>query len=139
MQIFLQTNPFQPHLPQYFPGGDATFSTPTNFSPEMVSAAMRVLERIWRPGYKWKRVGVLLLELGPENAVQSAFDSASPEKIEKRRRAMSAIDAVNLAWGRATVHLASAATREPPVWRMRQHNKSPRYTTRWDELPEVAA
>ena len=139
MQIFLQTNPFQPHLPQLYHGGEAVLSTPTNFTPQLVSAAMGVLERIWRPGFKWKKVGVMLLELGPENAVQSAFDSLPPEQVEKRRRAMFALDAINRSFGRGSARVASAAGREPPVWKMRQFRLSPCYTTRWDEIAVVAA
>ena len=139
MQIFLQTNPFQPHLPQYFPADEVVLSMPTNFTPELVTAAMSVLERIWRPGYRWKRIGVMLLELGPEHAVQSSFDSPPPEDVEKRRRAMAAIDAVNRMLGRNAVRVASASGREPPVWKMRQSSVSPRYTTNWDEVAEVAA
>ncbi len=100
---------------------------------------MAVLERIWRPGYKWKKIGVMLLELGPESAVQSAFDTLPPPEIEKRRRAMTAFDAINKSFGRATVHVGTAAGREPPIWKMRQANKSPRYTTQWAEVPVAAA
>ncbi len=81
----------------------------------------------------------MLLELGPEHAVQSAFDTLPPAQVEKRPRAMAAVDSANTLLGRATIRVASAAGREPPVWRMRQHNKSPRYTTRWDELPSAMA
>jgi len=90
MQIFLHTNPFQAHLPQYYPASETTLSTPTNYTPELLTAAMRVLEKIWRPGYKWKKIGVMLMEIGPESAVQSAFDTLPPVEIEKRRRAMAA-------------------------------------------------
>jgi DNA polymerase V len=139
MQIFLQTNLFQPHQPQAFPAGEVVLPTPTNFTPELVTAAAGVLERIWKPGFSWKKVGVMLLELGPEVAVQSAFDSAAPEVIDKRRRAMIALDAVNRLHGRATVRVASAAGPVPTLWKMRQAKLSPCYTTRWSDLPVAAA
>lgn len=139
MQVFLQTNPFQPHLPQLYPAGEVVISTPTNFTPELVAAAQGILGQIYRPGYSWKKVGVMLLELGSEQAVQTAFNSPPPEVADKRRRAMSAVDALNRVLGRASVRVASAAGREAPSWRMRQASLSPRYTTRWDELPVVQA
>jgi DNA polymerase V len=139
MQIFLHTNPFQAHMPQYYPASETTLSTPTNYTSELLTAAMRVLEKIWRPGYKWKKIGVMLMEIGPESAVQSAFDTLPPVEVEKRRRAMAAFDAINKSFGRATVHVGTAAGREPSTWKMRQANKSPRYTTQWAEVPVAAA
>lgn len=135
MQVFLQTNPFQPHQPQLYPAGETILTTPTNFTPDLVSAAQEVLTRIYRPGYYWKKVGVMLLELGPETSVQAAFDSPPPEAVDRRRRMMTALDAVNRVYGKASVRVASAAGRAPPDWKMRQANLSPRYTTRWEELP----
>jgi DNA polymerase V len=80
----------------------------------------------------------MLLELGSEFAVQAAFDTPPPELIEKRRRAMAALDQINRSQGRATVRPASAAAHSP-AWKMRQNNKSQRWTTCWEELPSAAA
>lgn len=135
ISVFLQTNPFQPQLPQLYPGGETVLATPSNFTPELVAAAQAVLTRIYRPGYLWKKVGVMLLDLGPEAEVQSAFDTPVPEIVSKRRKVMTALDELNRVFGRATVSVASAATREPPVWKMRQIRLSPRYTTCWQSLP----
>ena len=136
VHVFLETNPFQKG-PQYFGGGGAAFATPTNYTPDLVAAANGVLERIYRPGCRYKKVGVMLLELGSEFAVQSSFDSPAPEVVEKRRRAMATLDAINLGYGRGAVRIASAAAPHPG-WEMRQLRKSPRWTTRWEELPVVA-
>ncbi len=138
IQVWLETNPFQPHLPQYHKGGCALFLTATNYTPELVAAAMRILEGIYRPGYLYKRVGVMLLELGSEFAVQAAFDTPPPELIEKRRRAMAVLDQINRSHGRATVRTASAAAHSP-AWKMRQNSKSQRWTTCWEELPSAVA
>lgn len=137
--MFLETNPFQPTDPQFFPAGETILLTPSNFTGALVTAAQGVLRRIWRPGYRWKKVGVMLLEISSETCVQSAFDSPPPEAIEKRRRVMAALDAVNLTYGRATLRVGSAAGGAPAEWRMRQQSLSPRYTTRWDELAVAAA
>ena len=54
---------------------------------------------------------------------------------EKSTKLMAAIDAINRAYGRDTVHLAVSGTQQR--WAMRAGNRSPNYTTRWDELPLV--
>jgi DNA polymerase V len=133
--VFLQTNPFKPELPQLYPSGEAILSYPSNYTPELVHAAQEALERIYRPGYLWKKIGVMLLDIGSAGGVQMAFDSPSPEEDARRRRAMAAVDGINRQFGRATVRLGSAARPEAAVWRMRQSNLSPCYTTRWADLP----
>jgi DNA polymerase V len=48
---------------------------------------------------------------------------------------MSVLDAVNMNMGAGTLHFA--ATGFTKVMQMRQLQRSPRYTTHWDELPQV--
>jgi DNA polymerase V len=50
---------------------------------------------------------------------------------------MAAFDALNQRFGRDTVQLGSAGL--APRWAMRAENKTPCYTTRWDELPKAYA
>nr|WP_293008421.1 DUF4113 domain-containing protein [Nitrosomonas sp.] len=45
---------------------------------------------------------------------------------------MNLIDQINTCIGRSTLKLASEGFRQP--WKMGQRNRSPRYTTKWDEL-----
>jgi len=137
--VFLQTNPFAADDVQAFPGGQTTLDTPTNYTGTLVRSATRLLEIIWRPNCRWKRLGVLLTDLGPEREVQSSFTSEAPAVVEKRRRAMSALDAVNSSFGRGTLRPASAAGPAPNRWQTRHRSLSPRWTTRWSEIPVVRA
>jgi DNA polymerase V len=43
------------------------------------------------------------------------------------------MDDINSRFGNAVIR--SAATGTTQAWQMRSGNKSPNYTTRWDELP----
>jgi DNA polymerase V len=138
IQVFLETNPFQPQEPQYSNSAGLTLLTPSNFTPDLVTAGMGLLQRIYRAGYRYKRVGVMLLDLGSKQAIQASFDEPPPELSEKRRRAMSVLDSVNQGFGRGTVRVGSAAAPDPQ-WKMRQTRLSPRWTTRWADLPLAAA
>jgi DNA polymerase V len=138
IQVFLETNPFQPQEPQYSNSAGLTLLTPSSFTPDLVTAGMGLLQRIYRPGYRYKRVGVMLLDLGSEKVIQASFDEPPPELSEKRRRAMSALDTVNQGFGRGAVRVGSAAAPDPR-WKMRQTRLSPRWTTRWADLPVAAA
>lgn len=138
IRVALETNPFARGGPQYNPSTGCDLPTSTNYTPELAAVAARLLKTIFRPGYRYKRVGVMLLEIVPEAAVQLSFEGPSPQLSDKRRAAMAAIDTVNRARGRGTVRLASTGTKLPE-WRMKQALASPCYTTRWTELPVAAA
>ena len=138
IRVSLETNPFARDEPQYNPSTGCDLPTPTNYTPELAAVAARLLTTIFRSGYRYKRVGVMLLEIVPEAAVQLSFEGPSPELSDKRRAAMAAIDTINRARGRGTVRLASTGAKLPD-WRMKQALASPCYTTRWTELPVAAA
>ena len=54
---------------------------------------------------------------------------------------MGVIDEMNAEWGTGTVRFAAEVPAQVAEggasWHMRQQRRSPRYTTRWDELPKV--
>jgi DNA polymerase V len=52
---------------------------------------------------------------------------------------MDAVDRINDAYGRGTIGLAAAGLPEHRGWQMKRENRTPRYTTRWDELPVARA
>ena len=78
----------------------------TSDSGKLISAALSGLRAIWRAGYRYKKAGVLLLDLHPASAVQeSLFD----KRDDARRTAlMRTIDAINRQHGRDTVSFAAA-------------------------------
>ena len=134
LRIFLQTNPFRTEDPQYSPSIGCDLLTPTNFTPELCVTAAKLLDRIYRKGFSYKKVGVMALEIGPENETQMSFDSISPAEVERRRRLMAAVDSINKAHGKGTVRVAAVGAMNPS-WSMRQSRCSPHYTTRWTDLP----
>lgn len=73
------------------------------------------------------------MDLSPKGNLQGVlFDEARPR--DRDLKVMEALDALNNRFGRDTVTLASAGL--TPRWAMRSENKTPAYTTRWDELPK---
>ena len=64
---------------------------------------------------------------------QSLFDAEA--QMENDKRMMQVLDDINTTMGVGTLHFASSGFSRK--WHMRQLNRSPRYTTRWDELPVI--
>lgn len=100
----------------------------------IVQAALRGLRNIYKPGYRLAKAGVMLLDLIDAQLGQAELslqDDASPD----RSQLMSAMDALNLRYGNGTVTMGSCGTGDQPRnWAMKQVRRSPRYTTRIDEI-----
>lgn len=137
LQVFLETNPHAPGR-QYCPSVGRALEHPTNFTPDLITEASAMLRAIHRPGYAFRKVGVLATDLRPASEAQSSLFGPSPECTEKQRALMAAFDRVNRERGRGTLRFGPAAA-SAPAWRMRQANLSPCFTTRWDALLRVSS
>ena len=137
LQVFLETNPHAAGR-QYSPGVGRALDFPTNFTPDLITEASALLRAIHRPGYSFRKVGVLVSDLRAEAQVQATLFSPSPESVAKQKSLMAVLDKVNRERGRGTVRFGAAADLSP-AWKMRQANLSPCFTTRWDTLLTVAA
>ena len=79
----------------------------------------------------------MLMELIPASQHQFSLD-LGPEFDESRVRLMTAMDALNKRFGKGTLTLGTAGVaNSPKQWAMKQERRTPRYTTRWDELLTV--
>jgi DNA polymerase V len=105
----------------------------TQDTAELIRYALRGIEQLFREGYRYKKAGVILTALVPTHQVQThLFDH---KDRDRSRQLMAAIDAINMQWGTGTVRYAAVGLR--PRWIMRCARRSPRFTTRWEELVVV--
>lgn len=132
LHVFVQTNPFKPNEPQYNQSIAVPFTAPTADTRVMATAALSGLEKIFRPGYRYKKVGVMLLDLCPAEKVAPSLFEAAPKHS---KALMAAVDAINRINGRGTIRLGAEGIEQP--WKMRRERMSRRYTTRWDELLQI--
>lgn len=131
--VFIQTNRFNSDK-QYSAGITVPLSDATDDTLTMTTAALVGLDAIYRSGYKYKKAGAMLTLISDKQTRQmTIFD----DQVSTQRLAllMSAVDSINRDYGRGTIR--SAVSGVAQRWVMRSENRSPRYTTRWDELPFV--
>ncbi len=134
--VFLMTNRHRSDLPQYHPQAGRALLIPSSFTPELVGETCRILEAIYRPGYRYVKAGVLCLDLVPDGEQQtSLLVPVDPEREAKEKRLMAAADALNLHYGRGTVRTATSGAGQN--WQMRRERLSPCYTTRLADVPRV--
>lgn len=105
----------------------------TDDTPELLDYAMRGLRSIFLDGYHYKRGGVVLTDLVPVTQVQTElFDQRNRERS---RALMNIMDRANLRMGSETIRYA--ATGIDRSWKGRSAQRSPRYTTHWEEIPSI--
>ena len=132
--VFIATNPFQTDQPQYSRSCIIHLASPTNDTSELIGAALGGVERLYRSGYAYHRAGIFLQDL-----VQDTFRQlrlfAPTEALQRPQTLVEVVDAINRRYGREAIRYA--ATGKQSGWKMRQEHRSPRYTTRLDELRRV--
>jgi DNA polymerase V len=131
--VFIQTNRFNKDE-QYNAGLTVPMFEPTDDTLTLTAAALAGLEVIYRSGYCYKKAGVMLTLLSDKQARQaSIFDNLVV--TQRSTKLMAALDTINRDHGHGMVR--SGVSGFTQRWAMRHENRSPRYTTRWDELPVV--
>ena len=134
LTVYLLTNPFKKD-PQYYNSTNIVFPVPTASTPEMIHYAREAIAKIYRSGYRYKKTGVMLTGLIPDDAVQGYFfDTANRGRDT---RLMKVVDRINARMGKKTLHFA--ATGVNPDWQMLREHCSPEYTSDWKEIAVVSA
>ena len=101
---------------------------------QLVKIALWALKHLCKRDYNYAKAGVSLGDLIPRNTAQ--FDMfASGQSTSRTASLMSTIDRINAKMGRESIKLASEGFTKP--WKMKQGNKSPNYTIRWDQIVGV--
>ena len=136
ISVFIQTNPFK-ECAQYQRASSLPLSQPSADTPLLVQAALRMLERIYRPGYDYRKVGVMLRNLTPAGSGQIPLFAAghSTQSDARRTKFNATMDSINRRWGRGTAKLLVEAV--PQHWQMARKSLSPAYTTDWNALATV--
>jgi DNA polymerase V len=132
VQVYIQTNRFKESDLQYSEGLLVPLPDPTDDTRLLTSAATLGLGLIFKPGYQYKKAGIMLTLISDKaKRQQTLFDD--PLQRAQSAKLMAAMDAINAEFGRDTVKTGANGTEKR--WAMRSENRSPRFTTRWDELP----
>jgi len=114
-------------------GSHSILSTPSALTQDLIKPALQIAERIYEQGRSYKKAGVILSGLVPDNSIQANL--FEPPSKNMGRYLMEMMDNINFSMRNDVVKFASSGTKRN--WKMRQEFHSPRYTTRWEELYEV--
>lgn len=133
VHVFLTTNRFKDE-PQYSNYATFWLPIPTAYTPDLIHYAHQNLGKMFKPGYRYKKAGIMLTGILSQQQVQ--LNLITPSYHPSREKIlMKTIDQINARWGSDTVKYAVAGIQR--LWKMRQSKKSPRFTTHWKEIPVV--
>ncbi len=133
MAVFAMTNRFKENSPQTFSSVYVSFPDATAEHRTIVLAAADACRKLYRPGYGYKKAGVVITKLVQEEGhTRSLFEDTSA--AEKEARLSSAIDSIQRCFGRSSVMLAVQGNGQI---KMNREHQSPHYTTLWEDIPGV--
>jgi DNA polymerase V len=106
----------------------------TSATHELIKPAVALAESLFEKGKLYKKAGVMLSGIVPDQSIQGNL-FADPTH-NNNRLLMDMIDNINFSQRDDILKFASSGTTRN--WKMRQELRSPRYTTRWDELYKIS-
>jgi DNA polymerase V len=128
----VMTNPFRESDRQYARGMTEQLSFPMNYPPSIVAVVRRQLEKLYRPGFRYKKIAVFLSEI--EQTGEEQLDLFY-RKDDRTNAVMEAVDHINSRYGRHTLHCMPL--RPESRWQMKRDYLSPCYTTKWADIPII--
>lgn len=137
--VFIQTDRHAA-VEQYAASWSIRLTSPSNDSRLICKCAAWCLRNVFQRRHRYKKAGVMLFDLCRQSVRQrSLFEEHDHDTVN---RLMATMDAINRTHGRGSIRLASTSPFNLSpcrTWHLRSEHRSPRYTTRWDELPIVSA
>ena len=134
VSVFACSNRFREDLEQYSNIATMRLDSPSSDTLEITEAAIRLADRIYRPGIQFKKSGVILSDITPGPTHHILFDPIP--KRDERAELSTAIDRMNRKYGLKAVSLAVAGYGNAD-WKNRKDHLTPNYLTDIDQIMTV--
>ena len=134
VSVFACSNRFREDLQQYSNIATMRLDSPSSDTLEITEAAIRLADRIYRPGIQFKKSGVILSDIIPGLTHHILFDPIP--KRDERAELSTAIDRMNRKYGLKAVGLAVAGYGNAD-WKNRKKHLTPNYLTDIDQIMTV--
>lgn len=129
--VFVKTSPFAIKDTYYGNVASEKLLLPTRDTRDIISAAVKALDRIWIDSHRYAKAGVMLNDFTPVGISQlNLFDEIQPRAHSDEL--MKVLDGINHS-GLGKVWFAGRGI--APEWQMKRDMLSPAYTTKWSDIP----
>lgn len=134
ISAFVKTSPFALNEPYYGNSASVKLLTPTQDSRDIIAAATRCLDAVWKDCFRYQKAGVMLGDFYSQGVAQlNLFDDNALRKNSEKL--MEVLDHLNAKNGKGALYFAGQGIQT--AWQMKREMLSPRYTTRYSDLLEV--
>lgn len=131
VSAFVKTSPFALNEPYYRNSSSVKLLTSTQDSRDIIGAATRCLDAIWRDGHRYQKAGSMPGDFFSQGVAQlNLFDDNAPKP--NSGRLMEVLDHLNAKDGRGTLYFAGQGIQQQ--WQMKSEMLSLRYMTRYSDL-----
>ncbi len=131
ISVFVKTSPFSAE-PYHGNHAWTKLLTPTQDTRDIIAAATRCLDAVWRDGHRYQKAGVMLGDFFSQGVAQlNLFDENAP-----RANSVALMDKLNQK-RRRTLYFAGQGIQQ--AWQMKREMLSPCYTTRLADVPIARA
>lgn len=127
---FIKSSPHDPHEPYYSNSAGINLLTPTQDTRDIIAAATRSLDIIWKQGPGYQKAGVMLGDFFSQGVAQlNLFDEYTPRP--NSQALMQVLDAMNKKGNK----MWFASQGVTPAWAMKRQMLSPAWTTKLADVP----
>lgn len=133
LQVMVQTNRWNTNQKQYYNSISCKLDIPTSNTPTLIQIAIKGLNAIYKKGYTYKRVGVMLMDLRDNSdGTLNMFIEVDRAKNEKL---MNIVDKINRMNGSNTLRYGTMGYSKE--WKMKQSMLTRCYTTRLSDIIKI--
>ncbi|NUQ25285.1 MAG: Y-family DNA polymerase [Saprospiraceae bacterium] len=131
--VFLWANRFKNKRPDGLSCFSRMVELPiaTSNTNELIHWSVAMVKSLYEKGTNYKKVGILAGELKPAGRLQTNLFVPETQLL-RSAELMKTLDQINQRMGRGTVYFAACSHR--PDFKLKTEWRSPRFTTRWEEL-----
>ena len=134
VKVFIQTSFIKNEESHYSRSITINTDFPTNSTIELNAAAQKGFKAIFKKGYRYKKAGVIVMGLTPNNETQlNLFKTSNP----KHQPLMSVIDKMNQSYGNNKIKFGVQSLGRQ--WKMKQNRLSPKFSTLLKDVITVKA
>jgi DNA polymerase V len=135
--IFIRTNHFRVNDNQYSNARSYDFLEATSYTPDIIKASNFLLKQIYKSGFNYQKVGIILTEIVSENEIQKSLFNLDilQYKSAKKDLLIQKVDELNKIHGNNSVIFGSSGIKKE--WKLKSEKRSPRYTTCLSEILQI--
>jgi DNA polymerase V len=123
LTVFISTSRYRANPKEIYSAATSfRLPFPTSFTPALVAATRSLLERIYKPGFIYRKAGVFLTDIVPDDETQQSLMVSVD--AERQMQLMEAVDSINRKYGRHTIRPLAMGLEQ--AWQMKQQRVTKR-------------